>query len=198
MKPDDNADVIERILKKAAPIKGPVGASLSTMVWVACSLLAIAVTFASTLVLRSDLTGLTTQIWFVANMAALAAVFVFASYAGFVSALPGRPQPWVVLLALQLALLVFFLTLMPSILHLDWASGLRLGLSVGGLRCSCTLAALGIIPGLLLYFSLKRLAPVNPGRTASMIGLAMGAMGAFGLGLDCMVMTSWFIMVCRF
>ena len=180
-------ELIEKLAADTKAIRKPAGAGVSTAAWVGCSILTLGAVFATVLTLRNDLNSMAGRLWFLLNLFSLVAVFVFACYAGFVSAIPGRPKPLKALLAVQLALLGFFLTLIPSLLHMPLENSFRVGLSASGLKCSCALALLGVVPALLLFFAVRRLASVKPSKTARMIGLAMGAMGAFGLSFDCMV-----------
>ncbi len=188
-------DLIEKLAAEASVVKRPLGAGISTAVWVGCSILLLAAAFATVLTLRNDLSSVAGRVWFLLNLLSLVAVFIFASYAGFVSSIPGRARPVKALAAVQLALLGFFLTLIPSLLHMPFENSFRLGINLSGLKCTCALALLGVVPALLLFFAVRRLAPVDRSSTAKMVGLAMGAMGAFGLSFDCMVPNAVHILV---
>jgi hypothetical protein len=142
---------------------------------------------------RGDLDVVSRELWFVANLASLAAAAGFAAYCGLASALPGRPAPYPALAGLQLSLFAFFVTLLPSLSHMPLAEAMRAGANPAGVACCGLVLTLSLIPGLLLYFLVTKLAPTEPRRTAWMIGLAMSGVGALGTGLHCPVMNPFHV-----
>jgi hypothetical protein len=173
-------DLIRRFVAEAEPVRRLPPPWLRAGFWLAVSLPCIgAVVFVMTP--RPDLMEKLADPRFQAEQIAAFATAVLAAFAAFSAVVPGRTRR------------VLLLPLLPLV---AWMTSLgqdcfRILLSAGpdGLRlewdpaCIPAIAIVGAVPAAAIAIMLRRGAPLQPGMTLALGGLAAAALGNFGLRL---------------
>jgi hypothetical protein len=123
------------------------------------------------------------------SLLSLIGVVGFGAQTAFQSGFPGRARPDFSRRAYRVCLLAFIATLLWPLTYVKAAADWEAGRSELGLGCTWILLSLSVFPTFLVFHSLRRLAPLDPRRTARVAGTAAAAIGAFGLSLDCTIVS---------
>jgi hypothetical protein len=176
----DTDKLIERLAADAAPVKRLRRPWTRLAIWLAVSVPYVAfVAYVHGLVV--DMPSLGTDPRFAIEEAAAIITALTAGFAAFSTMVPGRSRAvaWLPLLPLT----VWLASIGEGCIS-DW---LRLG--VAGLKlkidwmCIPPMAWVGIAPAIVLVFMLRRGAPLMPGVTVALGGLAIGALANAALQL---------------
>lgn len=171
-------ELISRLAREARPVV-PASPVRMVLLWALLSVGLVVGIVAATCGFRSDLARLAHVPSFLLTSVPLLAALVSAGYLALSLSIPGRVvRPWQVwtppaLFLLFAALLCFY------------RGPASPGVMTSGFPCALTLFALSVLPGLILFVMLKRLAVMQPITVALALGLAAGAVGLVGLGLHC-------------
>lgn len=177
-------ELVERLASSAVPVRRALGPAISTALWVAAAGAGVAIVNSRLFHLRDDLHLALSGARLCASVVTLGLLTVLGALDAIRGARPGASPRPVLDLGVRLSFWAFLLTL-----ALDaWgADPVRVGLDPAGAGCSRILLVLSLVPGILLVLAVRRLAPVDPARSGRLVGLAVGAIGALGLALDCPV-----------
>lgn len=173
-----NLDGLVSDLKPVRPAGPPwrlaLGWTATALLWVAAGVFFLGA--------RGDLEAAGGRTHYRLTLGALLAVLYAGALLALRLSLPGRSMPRSLRLFPPLALLSLHLVLALYTLPAGSTPGDGV---MGGHPCTLKLLALGLVPGLLLFAVLRRLAAVSPGEAARQAVLAAAAAGAFGLTLHC-------------
>lgn len=178
------SDPIDALVRDLSPVV-PRSSLRITAAWVASATLFGLASVLFILGWRSDWIEVRFSLSYWLAGGALALTLFTAARLGICLSMPGaRVSPGLRLApgaGLVLTLVMFV------ILHVTSgnAGDLATGLAATGWSCSVALAALSILPGLLLLTFMRRLAVTEPAGAATALGMAMGAAGAMAIGCHC-------------
>jgi hypothetical protein len=175
MQTETLVDLLVKDAKAVRPLAPP---GQRVMIWLLPTLVYIA---AITVIMgpRPDLLQQLSQPRFAVELGATLITGVLAAMAAFCSECPGRPQ-WE-----RLVPLPAFAIWLAALGEGCWQSWLRFGIE--GLRvepdfaCIPAVIGLSLLPAILLFWMIRKGAPIAPAVTAGLATLAASAIGAFTL-----------------
>lgn len=176
-------ELIRQIARDATPVQILPSLPRRFLSWLGAATLCVA-SGVLWMGLRPDVLRATTTLQFALNCLAILLIAVLSAFAAFMMSVPGTAQSALVRMA-PLSVVFIWLVLLAI------QGGLVLGhgphhFSAGhGLTCIRDILLLGTIPGALLFFLVRRAAPVALGWSGLLVMLTLASMGALGLQFTC-------------
>lgn len=169
--------MIHELAKQGQPVKrvGPPIARFCR--WAAVASLCVAVGVA-VFGFRADLESVSRSPIFLLQAALTLALGALSALSAFILSVPDKAKPW--LNVVPLATLGLWAVVLLAMLVLG--DGAKAGF---GVTCVRDILVLGLPPGALLYFMLRRAAPLKVGMVGVLAALGVAALGALGTQFIC-------------
>ncbi len=176
-------ELIQQIARGVAPVRILPSPSRRLLSWFGAAMLCVA-TGVVLIGLRPDVLRGTTTPQFALNCVAILLIAVLSAFAAFMMSVPDTAKSVLVRIAPLSAVFVWSVLLAIQG-RLVFAPGPHHYSAGHGLGCIRDILVLGAIPGALLFFLVRRAAPVALGWSGLLVMLTLASIGALGLQFTC-------------